>query len=145
MYQNKLKLGEDSYFFPSSHDKGKHITRQRADQIIKRAGKKAGINEVGGHLIHCHVLRHSFAVWSAQTLKTPADLKLLQMLMGHANIETTSHYLQFAQKEVDKLLNDLPDFLQFGLSDEELKERLADPLDGELDPSHLSDKVISDL
>lgn len=144
-YQKRFKISEDGYYFPSTHNRLKRISRQRADQIIKAVGKVAGINSVGGKKLHCHVLRHSFAVWSAQNLKNPADLRLLQMLLAHANIETTAQYLQFAQKEMDKLLKDLPDFLQFGLSDEELKARLINPHEDELDPTRITDGLISSL
>jgi integrase len=53
-YINSLEISEDEFIFP--------INRFRVDQIIKSIGIKAGMETVGNHKIHAHVLRHSFAV-----------------------------------------------------------------------------------
>jgi len=77
------------------------VTRQQVFKMIRKVGKSAGITYVGVKKLHPHHLRHSFAVHQVKTnLKTPADLRKLQMYMGHANISTTSHYLQFSPDEL---------------------------------------------
>jgi len=145
-YINKHNIRPNEFIFKSSHKPTQPINRRRADQIIKAIGKRAGIIKVGTGLLHCHTFRHSFAVYMARRMKTPADLKKLQMLMGHAKIETTAYYLQFAQKDLEDLVNTLPDFQQFGLSDDEIKQRLQnEPVTNELDITSISQELENDL
>jgi len=47
--------------------------------------------------ITAHVLRHSFAV---NCVREDMDTRRLQVLMGHAKIETTERYLQMANKDI---------------------------------------------
>jgi len=54
--------------------------------MIRRIGKRAGITKT----LHPHMFRHTFAV---NTLLTGIDIYLLQELMGHSEIVTTSKYL----------------------------------------------------
>jgi integrase len=81
------------------------ICRQRAYQIVRRYGKKVGLEKVGQKWVHPHTFRHSFAIHLAERIDSPADLRKLQNLMGHSEIATTAHYLQFSQKETKKLLD----------------------------------------
>lgn len=64
---------------------GRPITRQRVFQICKKLK------------IHPHTLRHSFAV---QCIKQGMDIRRLQMLLGHADLSTTSIYLQFKTEDI---------------------------------------------
>lgn len=123
-YRDEFKIKDDQYYFWSSHREHKPINRHRVYQLITKAGKRVNITRVGDRPIHPHVFRHSFCVWSAREVSNAADLKLLQELMGHAKIETTAYYLQFAQKEAKELVNRLPDFMDLGLTDKEMTKRL---------------------
>lgn len=86
------------------------ISRQRVDQLFKRATRKAGIMSVGSGIYnkpHIHLLRHSFAIRGAKSLKNPADLVQLKDMLGHSRIDTTMFYLKFNPTEKKKLLKEM--------------------------------------
>lgn len=64
---------------------GRPLTRARVWQIVGEAGQRAGIAK---H-IHPHLLRHSFA---SHLLDGNADLRVIQEMLGHADIATTQIY-----------------------------------------------------
>ncbi len=55
-YAQERALGRDDYLFPSR--KGDHVTKQRADQIIKKAAKRANLQRN----VHAHLFRHGYAI-----------------------------------------------------------------------------------
>ena len=89
-YIKARRLQEDELVFP--------ITRQRVHQIVKRMGRRSGIEMVGKKPLHVHHFRHSFAVYMAD--KT--SLKKLQELLAHSDINMTAHYLQYSSKDIEK-------------------------------------------
>lgn len=64
---------------------GRPLTRSRVWQFLKEAAHKAEISKN----LHPHVLRHSFA---SHLLANNADLRIIQELLGHADIATTEIY-----------------------------------------------------
>ena len=80
------------YVFVSNH--GRRLDRERIWQVVKLAANLAGISKN----IHPHSLRHSFA---SHLLAHGADLRVIQEMLGHANIATTEIYTHVA---ADKLL-----------------------------------------
>lgn len=72
---------------------GKKLTRQYVWQMIKKRAKKAGITKD----ISPHTLRHSFAT---HLLSKGCDLKVVQKLLGHENIETTQIYTHVAEEKI---------------------------------------------
>ena len=81
------------YVFLSNH--GRRLDRERIWQVVKLAAERAGINKN----IHPHTLRHSFA---SHLLAHGADLRVIQEMLGHANIATTEIYTHV---ESDRLLS----------------------------------------
>ncbi|MDR2463290.1 MAG: tyrosine recombinase [Verrucomicrobiales bacterium] len=70
--------------------RGRRLTTARIWQVVKDAARRADL----GKNIHPHLLRHSFAT---HLLSRGADLRIIQELLGHANISTTEIYTHVEQ------------------------------------------------
>lgn len=75
---------------------GTMLTRMRVYQIVKERAEAAGL---GDH-IHPHLLRHSFAT---HLLNNGADLRVIQEMLGHADIATTQIYTHVDQKRLKQV------------------------------------------
>ena len=76
--------------------RGKKLSPSRIWQIVKERSKRANINSP----IHPHQLRHSFAT---HLLSGGADLRIIQELLGHADISTTQTYTHVDEKGLKKV------------------------------------------
>ena len=76
--------------------RGKKLSPSRIWQIVKERSKRANINSP----IHPHQLRHSFAT---HLLSGGADLRIIQELLGHADISTTQAYTHVDEKGLKKV------------------------------------------
>ena len=73
--------------------RGKALTRARVWQLVKKYGALAGLEAN----VYPHLLRHSFAT---HLLGNGADLRIIQELLGHADIATTQIYTHVDQKRL---------------------------------------------
>jgi len=87
------------WLFPS-RAAGGHITRQAVGVVLKDAAIAAGLDP---ERVSPHVLRHSFAT---HLLGRGADLRSLQLLLGHADIATTQIYTKVLEERLRKLVEE---------------------------------------
>ena len=93
--RTKLLKGKNSpYIFPNS--RGKPLSRQWVWKIIKHYGEKAGLKKA----IKPHILRHCFAT---HLLANGADLRSVQLLLGHSDISTTQIYTRVSLEKMRRI------------------------------------------
>ncbi len=95
-----LDDGETSRFLFPSRGRTGHLTRQRFAQLLKEAALAAGIDPAR---VSPHVLRHAFA---SHLLEGGADLRSVQLMLGHADIATTQIYTHVLDEKLRSLVQD---------------------------------------
>ena len=77
---------------------GRKYNKRTIQVIVKSAAMKAGVNK----RVTPHTFRHSFAT---HLLEAGADIRHIQKLLGHANLQTTQIYTHVANKDIKRLAN----------------------------------------
>jgi integrase/recombinase XerD len=107
------------YLFPSQQRKRRElpITDRAIYHAVRAAARRAGIKKK----ITPHVLRHS---WATHLLERGTDLKTIQMLLGHVDLEATTIYLHLSQRHLQSMTNPVDALPITGLGE---KPRLRRP------------------
>lgn len=96
--QNQIKKSTD-YLFTHDHGVGR-LTERTVQKVVAEAAKRAGITKS----VHPHILRHSFAT---HLLESGTDIRYIQELLGHANLQTTQIYTHVASNNLGAIVSPL--------------------------------------
>jgi integrase/recombinase XerD len=91
-----------TYLFPSRmhRDHEQPISDKTVWHACAEAAKKAGIRK----RVSPHLIRHS---WATHLLEAGTDLRTIQLLLGHEDLETTARYLHLSQQHLHQVSNPL--------------------------------------
>lgn len=95
-YWRGLKRKPTQWLFPGgcSHTANRPITPKTVYYACRHAARRAGLQEKN---IHPHTLRHCFAT---HLLEAGADLRTIQLLLGHHDLEETTIYLHLSKRHL---------------------------------------------
>ena len=92
-YSEEQQKNNQEYLFTGPKSK---LSSRNIQKIVKNAAKKAEIKKDA----HCHTLRHSFAT---HLLENGIEIRMIQELLGHADISTTPRYAHVSAEQIKKI------------------------------------------
>jgi integron integrase len=110
-YTNAARETSWQYLFPakkrsidprSGKERRHHVLESGLQKAVKLAAKRAEIDK----RVTCHTLRHSFAT---TMLENGINIRMLQELLGHADVKTTEMYTHVMDKDISRLTSPLED------------------------------------
>lgn len=93
----KKRKNENPYLFDVVD---RHLSVRQAQKVVKSASEKAGLKK----RVFCHALRSSFAT---HLLESGVDIRMIQTLLGHSNLETTQIYTKVSTEQIKKIKSPL--------------------------------------
>jgi len=96
-YIEKTEAEGKGYIFSVN---GRKMSSRGIEHAIKISAERAGIDKP----VHVHTLRHSFAT---HLLENGVDIRKIQKLLGHSNLQTTQIYTQVSSEEIKKIKSPL--------------------------------------
>lgn len=116
----------DAWLFPGSRA-GQYISRRTLSRACKAAAEAAGIRK----RVSMHTLRHCFAT---HLLESGANIRTIQMLLGHAKLQTTAIYTHVSEDTIrstpsplDLLVRELPQWKREPSENPQAADAPADP------------------
>lgn len=105
-------LKPKTHLFPSYHSKGREqpINSKTVYYAVREAARRAGIKKK----VYPHLLRHS---WATHLLERGADLRTIQIQLGHFDLEATTIYLHLSQRHLQAINNPIESMPISGLGD----------------------------
>jgi integrase/recombinase XerD len=103
------------YLFPSRlhRDVEQPVTDKIVWRTCAEARKRAGIQKQ----VSPHLIRHS---WATHLLEAGTDLRSIQLLLGHEDLEVTARYLHLSEQHLHKIVNPLDDLKLSGVEQSRL-------------------------
>ncbi len=95
--RGQISRADSSYLFPGRKT---HIHWKSVQKVVENAAKNAGIKKN----VTPHTLRHSFAT---HLLENGTDLRIIQKLLGHADIKTTQIYTHISTQSIKNVASPL--------------------------------------
>lgn len=95
-YWRRMNPKPETYLFPGggrAHNKDIPMSAKSIWHAVHNAARRAGLQK----RVHPHTLRHCFAT---HLLESGADLRTIQLLLGHADLKTTSRYLHLSERHL---------------------------------------------
>jgi site-specific recombinase XerD len=79
---------------------GRDANRTLTRAAVCKVFKKVVAEVLPGHRVTPHTLRHAFAI---HLVDTGTDLRTIQVLLGHAHLQSTTHYLQLSPRRLARV------------------------------------------
>ena len=95
-WRARPRLEGNDLLFPGGRHGESNFTTSAIGKMIRTAAKRAGIEK----RVYPHLLRHCFAT---HLLEAGADVRTVQVLLGHSNIKTTARYLTLSTDRLSRV------------------------------------------